>query len=297
MYNHTVHISIDNLLQIISFCSGFGALIVLAYLAIKTGNKKAVPALNMLVCHTVNYLIGITFSLNLSAPLPSAISELLTIIQLLSVFLFLYFSMLFIECLGEKPQKMWHRTGLVLLGVLLLLEAALYLSSFTSSALSYMVTITAMVCAVFLWLYLLKTKPSGELAEKIRTTGLAGYILIIPANALEKMIGESLGIHPAGAFSFLFLTMGVLYFSIAYLLSGMGSSSAGRLELQVKYGLTNREMEVMGLLRRDCSYKEISSRLGISMPTVKTHVSRVYRKTGTGSGSELKYRFRNLIID
>ncbi|MBF9017981.1 helix-turn-helix transcriptional regulator [Oceanispirochaeta sp. M2] len=60
----------------------------------------------------------------------------------------------------------------------------------------------------------------------------------------------------------------------------------------MRFGLTDRETEVMQLLSESCSYKEIASSLGISMATVKTHVSRVYKKTGVSGRSELKYRFR-----
>jgi len=51
--------------------------------------------------------------------------------------------------------------------------------------------------------------------------------------------------------------------------------------------LSPRECEVALLLARGASYKEIAFELGISIATVKTHVARVYQKTGTGTKMEL----------
>ncbi|MEE9417430.1 MAG: response regulator transcription factor, partial [Acidimicrobiales bacterium] len=42
--------------------------------------------------------------------------------------------------------------------------------------------------------------------------------------------------------------------------------------------LTNREREVMRLLARGYAYKEVASKLGISVKTVETHASAVLRK-------------------
>jgi DNA-binding CsgD family transcriptional regulator len=54
-----------------------------------------------------------------------------------------------------------------------------------------------------------------------------------------------------------------------------------------RYGITAREGELLGLLVRGLSYKRIMAELSISMPTVKSHVSSLYRKTGTANRLEL----------
>jgi DNA-binding CsgD family transcriptional regulator len=53
------------------------------------------------------------------------------------------------------------------------------------------------------------------------------------------------------------------------------------------YGLSEREAEVAGLLLEGLSYREIGDRLFISLSTVKTHVERIYRKTGARNKMEL----------
>jgi DNA-binding NarL/FixJ family response regulator len=50
--------------------------------------------------------------------------------------------------------------------------------------------------------------------------------------------------------------------------------------------LTERELEVLGLLAQGLANKQIAARLGISEHTVKFHVSGIYTKLGAGSRTE-----------
>jgi DNA-binding CsgD family transcriptional regulator len=52
-------------------------------------------------------------------------------------------------------------------------------------------------------------------------------------------------------------------------------------------GLSVRENQVASLLCEGESYKEIASRLFISLATVQTHVSKIYRKTGVKTKADL----------
>ena len=47
---------------------------------------------------------------------------------------------------------------------------------------------------------------------------------------------------------------------------------------RTKEGLTPREQEVLHLLARDCSNKEIAQNLSISEKTVKSHLNSIFRK-------------------
>jgi len=53
------------------------------------------------------------------------------------------------------------------------------------------------------------------------------------------------------------------------------------------YGLTPRESEVAALIAGGSSYKETAYELGISIRTVKTHITHAYEKTGCRSNVEL----------
>lgn len=55
--------------------------------------------------------------------------------------------------------------------------------------------------------------------------------------------------------------------------------------------LSPREWEVLRLLARGYAYKEIADSLGISMPTVNTHIHRIYEKLQVRSRSEAVARF------
>jgi PAS domain S-box-containing protein len=55
------------------------------------------------------------------------------------------------------------------------------------------------------------------------------------------------------------------------------------------------ELRVVELLAQNLANKEISSRLGLSLSTVKFHLSNVYRKTGTHSRAELVHRIAEIV--
>jgi DNA-binding CsgD family transcriptional regulator len=65
---------------------------------------------------------------------------------------------------------------------------------------------------------------------------------------------------------------------------------AGSLTTQVKYKLSNREMDIIFYLNQGLSYEELADRLFISKQTVHTHVKNIYRKLGARSRIEL-YRY------
>ena len=52
-------------------------------------------------------------------------------------------------------------------------------------------------------------------------------------------------------------------------------------------GLSKREIEIAELLIDGLSYKAIADHLNISLSTVKTHIMRIYRKTGSANKIEL----------
>lgn len=55
----------------------------------------------------------------------------------------------------------------------------------------------------------------------------------------------------------------------------------------INYDLTNREREIAILLAKGLSYQAIAGQLFISLPTVKTHCSHIYKKCGVKSRHEL----------
>ena len=49
--------------------------------------------------------------------------------------------------------------------------------------------------------------------------------------------------------------------------------------------ITPRETDVLRLIAAGCTYAQAADRLGVSLPTVCTHVKTAYRKLGVRSGA------------
>lgn len=61
--------------------------------------------------------------------------------------------------------------------------------------------------------------------------------------------------------------------------------------------LTRREMEILHLMAKNYSNREIASKLFISEPTVKTHVSSILRKLGQNNRAQaIIYSFKNGLV-
>ena len=56
---------------------------------------------------------------------------------------------------------------------------------------------------------------------------------------------------------------------------------------RLEEALTEREEQLLQLILTALPDKDISSRMGIAMPTVRFHVSNVFRKFGVSSRAEL----------
>ena len=58
--------------------------------------------------------------------------------------------------------------------------------------------------------------------------------------------------------------------------------------------LTCREVEVLQLLARGCTYIQVSDRLGMSVHTVESHVKNIYRKLNAHSARAAVWRAMEL---
>lgn len=70
-------------------------------------------------------------------------------------------------------------------------------------------------------------------------------------------------------------------------LSVLKKGAHSQEHLFLHYDLTPREKEITALLTKGLSYQTIADQLFISLPTVKTHCSNIYRKCGVQSRYEL----------
>jgi DNA-binding NarL/FixJ family response regulator len=60
----------------------------------------------------------------------------------------------------------------------------------------------------------------------------------------------------------------------------------------LEFSLSKRETEVLELLMKGLSYKEIASQCFITMDTVFSHIRKIYSKLNVHSRAEIAARFR-----
>lgn len=68
-----------------------------------------------------------------------------------------------------------------------------------------------------------------------------------------------------------------------------------RASLSAEYGLTARELDVVEIALTGVSNKVLSRHLGISLPTLRTHLQRIYAKIGVHSNAELVSRLMRIL--
>ena len=118
------------------------------------------------------------------------------------------------------------------------------------------------------------------LVKEILKEGVQGYIL--KKDTQEELLAALDVVHA-----------GRMYFSNeinAILMNALKEPSENKL-------LTSRELEILQLIAKECTNKEISEKLYISERTVETHRKNIFRKTKTNSLVGLiKFAYANNLI-
>lgn len=68
-----------------------------------------------------------------------------------------------------------------------------------------------------------------------------------------------------------------------------------RSSLATRFGLTAREMDVVEIAMTGASNKAASQHLGIALPTLRTHLQRIYAKVGVRSNAGLVARMARIL--
>lgn len=134
-----------------------------------------------------------------------------------------------------------------------------------------------------------------DVARAVRAEGTAGRLLVLTGRSDEEAVFDAI---KAGADGFLEKTAGVRFIADALLRVGAGErvftpeqegiavAELGRLARQaressgIRASLTDRELEILELVSRGLTVKQVASRLGLSPRTVETHIAKLYRKLG-----------------
>ncbi len=134
-----------------------------------------------------------------------------------------------------------------------------------------------------------------DVARAIRAEDRQTKILVLTARTDEQAIFEAIRV---GADGYLEKTAGVQHIADALRRVGAGErvfspeqerialGELGRLAArsreaaEVRASLTDRELEILELVSRGMSVKQVAKRLGLSARTIESHIAKLYRKLG-----------------
>jgi len=290
--------------NIFSLSSGLGAVIVLAVLYALFKNKSILFFLLFLLCLSLEYFTGI-FLFILSMGKTQGISIFLLLLTKLICQAGIFISGIFtiFSFTGVRMRVFWKISVWILAAGAFLVTVAQIedtpsgmtvapLLFIVPAALSY----SAYICAFIFLLTAGKRFPKSP-GKTIRLTAVIGLGIIIPAMAAEDVylfLSPSLLRVLVDPLAFLFLTGATLFLSVLYL----ARRSRGMITEQsiedycTQMGISRRETQILRLLLEGSTYKEIAEKLFISVDTVKTHITRLYRKCGATGRTDLKYKIR-----
>lgn len=188
----------------------------------------------------------------------------------------------------------------------LLFTFSILLFSFTSIAffinklnyLEYIVAIFLGVSVVFSMLFVMRTKPKKNVAHLEQTNQIFSiiFLILVPLSLLANYVNSNEGYQLKIGFSlplvFILLAVNKLLDDLQRL-SLINPKNEPNEQHFKNYALSKREIEVARLLAAGKTYKEISAMLFISMPTVKTHASNIYKKCSVNNRHELTVLITN----
>jgi len=169
-------------------------------------------------------------------------------------------------------------------------------TGFRLGAIGYVLTFTGMIALGFACI--------GRVWHTEKRVFVLGLMLFAAFGWLETLIGlpgnlrqTSLSLSEKGQFLYSSIPY-ALYgiFLIWYFLNRFSPAAAPALALSdafaAKYGITDREKEIIRAIIKGRSNADIAAELFISLATVKTHLHNIYGKIGVESRFELLARLR-----
>lgn len=135
--------------------------------------------------------------------------------------------------------------------------------------------------------------PGNQLAKEVRSKFPGVKILALSMSGEENLVNEM--INDADIAGYVLkniskaqlieaiekIANGGIYFS-EEVIEALGRSEKRKKEAE-EIHLTNREIEIIRLIEKECSNRQIAEQLFISERTVETHRKNIFRKTGINS--------------
>lgn len=199
-----------------------------------------------------------------------------------------------LNALKERKHKLspsWKKS-LVLLSIGLFLATIIGYFTNILATLQYIVIAFLVISIVATMLFIRKTKPQKRFAHREKTERIfsIAFLVVVPLSILATYFFTEENSSLKIGFTLpllLILLAGNKIWDDLQRLSLFNAPITPKEQHFKNYSLTEREKEIATLLTKGKTYNQISEALYISMPTVKTHVSNIYKKCGVKSRSEL----------
>ncbi|NMH89604.1 response regulator transcription factor [Flavivirga sp. Y03] len=191
----------------------------------------------------------------------------------------------------HKIPRFWKKL-LFVNSILLFLATCI---AFYINSLAYVEYIIVSFLAIsvilsMIWIIITKPKQSIKHKEKSERIFAIIFLVIIPLSILGNYVFVEIGYNLKIGFTlpliFILLAGDKLIDDIQRL-SLFKPRSENKEQHFKNYSITEREKEVALLLIEGKAYKQISEQLYISIPTVKTHTSTIYKKCNVKNRTEL----------
>lgn len=295
-----MQVKIDFLVQFFSFSTGVGILLIYAYWHWVTPDRRIRWAMVVLASVIANYSLGLYAYLlesDFTTRLPVYIHFAVQLLTLLGLFLGLQ-RLLFL--IGANTSR-WE-VAVTWASLVLMATSNMAARMLESPPLLLISSFFFLAVGVLFLLQFWRLKPEKPPFIQIRRLALMGLGLIVPAFILQSLLPETLlKVHPVDAIAYLYIIGCALWVALNSLFKYRSPTASPAPIMdpidialaQRQFDLTEREYQVLQRLVQAKPYKVIAQDLSISLHTVKSHASNIYRKTGAKGKSDLKYRFRS----
>lgn len=200
----------------------------------------------------------------------------------------------FLNVLSERVHSFpkFLGKGYSVLGGLLLIASIISFSFGSSEYVESAVLLFLIFSVVLSMLMVFKTKPKRQFEhlEKMEKRLALSFLIVVPSVLIfnfwfEEQYNElQVGfLIPA---ILILMAVNKIYDDLKRLSIIQGELEPNQQKFK-NYNFTKREEEIATLLFEGHTYKSISEQLFISLPTVKTHASNVYKKCGVKTRHEL----------
>ena len=242
--------------------------------------------------------IGLTVSIFLliialtTAHFSNTTSDLNNIFTLVSMVFIALFTPL--NVIKERKYKINHKyKNIIIYSSFILLISLIPAYSFNKLYITEYIIAIYLGVSILLSMVLIRTTQPHVVVkhrEKIDRFVALAFLIVLPIILASSYITKLQNVQTKIGFTlplvFIILLGSKLWDDINRLSLIKTEHKANEQSMQ-NYALTKREKEVAQLLVKGLSYKQISEQLFISLPTVKTHSSNIYRKCKINNRIEL----------